>query len=59
MRISFKHSEVKKKELSYIEELKDILGTDARIHIEWSKELPILNSGKRKIIINEWKQERK
>lgn len=56
MRISFKHDEVKKKEVSYIEELKKILGADARIRIEWSKELPILNSGKRKIIINEWKQ---
>ena len=37
-------------------DLRDLLGTDAQIDIEYVNEIPTFSSGKRKIIINEWKQ---
>lgn len=55
MRLSCKGNEIKEKESSFVKKLKDILGADAVIKIEWVSELPVLNSGKRKIVINEWK----
>lgn len=39
-----------------VKDLRDLLGQDAQIDVEYVDEIPILNSGKRKIIINAWKQ---
>ncbi len=39
-----------------IDGMKGILGKDALILIEYVDEIPVLNSGKRRVIINEWKQ---
>ena len=47
---------VKEDEKLFIYKLKELLGSDANISIEWSNELPILSSGKRKIVVNEWKK---
>lgn len=41
---------------SAIEHLKDILGEDAELNIENVEAIPVLSSGKRKPVINEWKQ---
>lgn len=56
MNISIKTETVKNEELNFINELKTVLGNDAIIKINWVDELPVLNSGKRKIVINEWKK---
>lgn len=39
-----------------IDYIKNILGADAFINIEYVDELPVLSSGKRKLILNEWKR---
>lgn len=57
LNLSIKNESIKKEENVFRNKLKDILGQDATISISWQNELPILNSGKRKIIINEWKKE--
>lgn len=36
--------------------LLSLLGEQARISFEYVKEIPVLNSGKRKAVVNEWKQ---
>lgn len=36
--------------------LKNILGADANIGIEFVNEIPVLASGKRKMVVNEWKK---
>ena len=41
--------------LPVLSDLKAILGIDAVIKIEQVYEIPILASGKRKSVINEWK----
>lgn len=56
MNISIKTETVKNEELNFINELKTVLGNDAIVKINWEDELPVLNSGKRKIVINEWKK---
>ena len=38
-----------------IKAMKNLLGEDAKIDIECVNEIPILSSGKRKVVINEWK----
>jgi phenylacetate-CoA ligase len=40
----------------YIELVKDVVGEDAIVEIKFLEEIPILNSGKRKLIINNWKK---
>lgn len=39
-----------------VEQLKEILGNDSEIEVEYVDEIPILDSGKRKPVINEWKK---
>ena len=39
-----------------IDEFINILGSDAILSIEYVNSLPILSSGKRKVIVNEWKK---
>lgn len=39
-----------------IEELKEILGSDAKVVVERVAEIPVLASGKRKPVVNEWKK---
>lgn len=40
-----------------LSQLMEILGSDAEIQIEYRNEIPVLNSGKRKSVINLWKKE--
>lgn len=56
LRLSINDEKVKENESFFISSLKKMLGGDAEISIEWLEEIPILNSGKRKIIVNEWKK---
>lgn len=56
IRLSFTDDAIKEQESHIVKKLKYILGADAIVRIDWVNELPVLNSGKRKIIINEWKQ---
>lgn len=39
-----------------IQELKEQIGNDANISVEYVNEIPVLASGKRKPVINEWKK---
>lgn len=41
-------------EQAIIHELKSVLGEEAVINIEYTEEIPVLSSGKRKIVINEY-----
>ena len=56
MKISTENDKVKTEERKFIDKLKDVLGNDASVKIDWINELPVLSSGKRKIVINEWKK---
>lgn len=38
-------------------ELKKLFGTDAEISFEFTEEIPVLDSGKRRMVINNWKKE--
>lgn len=42
---------------SAITELKSVLGQDANILIEQVNDIPVLASGKRKPVVNEWNQQ--
>lgn len=39
-----------------IEQIKDIFGDDAQIDISLVDDIPVLSSGKRKPVVNEWKR---
>lgn len=56
LRLCIENKEITKKEYEFIQKLKNILGEDAEVKIEWINEIPVLSSGKRKVIINEWKK---
>lgn len=45
-----------KREKELISEYKNYLGRDANIVIEYVQEIPVLNSGKRKKVVNNWKK---
>lgn len=53
--VKFNFSEEKDVSLC-VEQLKQILGDDSDISVEYVDEIPILASGKRKPVINEWKK---
>lgn len=40
----------------YIKLVKDVVGEDAVVEVKFLDEIPVLNSGKRKLIINNWKK---
>lgn len=39
----------------FIGHCKDVVGKDANVIVEYVSEVPVLSSGKRKVVINEWK----
>ena len=45
-----------KREDEMVEMLKSFLGKDAVIFVEYVKEIPVLKSGKRKQVVNNYKQ---
>lgn len=47
---------VRADEPTFIQSMKDVLGQDADITIEYLDEIPVLSSGKRKVIIQEYKK---
>jgi phenylacetate-CoA ligase len=55
LRLSISDESLKSEEPEIIQLLKDMLGMDARISIEYLYEIPVLNSGKRKMVIQEYK----
>lgn len=59
LRLSIKDERIKLQESEIILKMKEILGDNAHITIEWTDEIPILNSGKRRVVINEWKKNNK
>lgn len=59
LKLSIKDERIKLQESEIILEMKEILGDNAHITIEWTDEIPILNSGKRRVVINEWKKNSK
>ncbi len=56
LRISFHDEAVKEEENAFKSSLRKVLGEDANITIDWVDEIPVLNSGKRKLVVNEWKR---
>ena len=40
----------------YIQLVKEVVGEDADVEVDFIEEIPVLNSGKRKLIINNWKK---
>lgn len=57
LRLVVRDDKIKGNESFFIDLLKKVLGDDAVITVEWLDEIPVLNSGKRKIVINEWNKE--
>lgn len=47
---------VKADEENFIKLLEQILGDDAIVDVFYKDEIPVLSSGKRKVVINEWKK---
>ena len=43
-------------ENNILNQLKETFGNDSKIQIEYVDEIPVLNSGKRKSVVNLWKQ---
>lgn len=56
LKICASDSSVKSEESNLIQEMKDVLGQDADITIKYLDEIPVLSSGKRKIIIQEYQK---
>lgn len=54
LRLCLKEVSVRSNEDKWRKSLKALLGTDASIHIEYTSEIPVLNSGKRKIVIQKY-----
>lgn len=48
--------EKEKQEACIIKTMKNILGTNANLEVGYVDEIPVLSSGKRKYIENQWKQ---
>ena len=38
------------------EQLREIVGIDAKIELIYVEDIPVLNSGKRKMVVNQWKK---
>ena len=38
------------------EQLREIVGIDAKIELIYVEDIPVLNSGKRKMVVNQWKR---
>ena len=38
------------------EQLREIVGNDAKIELVYVEDIPVLNSGKRKMVVNQWKK---
>ena len=55
MKLNVASDEVKEQTHHFTDLLKEVLGQDAEIIIEYVDEIPVLSSGKRKVVINEWK----
>ncbi|SEK53172.1 phenylacetate-CoA ligase [Aquimarina amphilecti] len=47
-------NDVFEKEIEFVEEFKEYLGEDAMVKLEYVSEIPLLNSGKQRAIINEF-----
>lgn len=56
LNLGIKDETVRAQENLYVQYMKDILGPDAEISINWLHEIPVLASGKRKIVIQEYKK---
>jgi len=54
LKLIVKDESIKNSEARFISLVKDVVGEDANVSIEYADEIPIMNSGKRKIVINEW-----
>lgn len=56
LRLSVINSDMNNLEVRFVTLLKNILGENAKINIEYTDEIPILNSGKRKVIFSNYKK---
>lgn len=54
LRLSLKDDNAFSAEREVLQDLRESLGDNAAIRIEYIKEIPVLNSGKRKCVVNEW-----
>lgn len=57
LRISYSDEGIKQSAERFSSLMKEILGEDAEIRIEFTKEIPVLNSGKRRIVVCEYKKQ--
>ena len=56
LRISYSDERIKQSAGRFSSLMKGILGEDAEVRIEFVREIPVLNSGKRKIVVCEYKK---
>ena len=56
LRLSYSDERIKQSADRFSSLMKEILGEDAEIQIEFVREIPVLNSGKRKIVVCEYKK---
>lgn len=53
LRLIVANSETKKKEADFVRYVRDVVGYDSEVNISFLDEIPIMNSGKRKVVIRE------
>lgn len=53
LKLAIQSESIKQNESLYIKELKELLGNDSLINIEYCDEIPVMSSGKRRIVICE------
>ena len=56
LKLNVKDESLKGQTNSFIGYIRDVVGQDANCTVEYVSEIPVLSSGKRKVIINEWKK---
>lgn len=55
LKLNLRDYSLRAKEENFKEMIRETLGQDANVNIDFVQEIPVLNSGKSKVIINEWK----
>ncbi len=55
LRLNLRDESLKNQTNRFVGYIKDVVGQDANCLVEYVSEIPVLSSGKRKVVINEWK----
>lgn len=57
LKLNLKDESLKAMTDRFVGYVKKVVGEDANCKVEYVSEIPVLSSGKRKVVINEWKNQ--